>query len=513
MKHVRRKEYQVQVISGNIAEMSVDAVVVNLFEGVQQPGGATGAMDRALEGAISQLIADGDIKGKYGETTLVHSLGKIRAKRVIVVGLGKPPEFTLDRARNLSAEVARYLRRIGTQRAATIVHGAGIGGLDPEAACQALVEGIILGLYRFRELKTGNNDDDKDLREFSIVEMDASKLAELDRGAERGRILAEATNVAKDMCNRPANLMTPTDMANVAQDVASRYGLECKVFGKDEIAKMGMGALLGVAQGSEQPPKFITLSYNGGPEASGRPTLGLLGKGVTFDSGGISLKPADGMANMKTDMSGGAAVIGAMQAIAQLKPKINVMGIVPATENLPGGCAVKPGDILKSMSGKSIEVVNTDAEGRLILSDAIAYAKQQNLRPLVDVATLTGACSVALGPYYSGVMGNNQEAIYKVLKAAKVAGEKMWQLPMDDDYKELIRSDVGDIKNSATGRAGGAITAAHFLAEFSGDTPWVHLDIAPTARSDRDRGAISKGSTGVATRTLVQLALMLASEE
>jgi len=499
---------EVKVVSGDIAKIKVGAAIVNLFEGVQHPGGATGAVDQALGGAITRLIAEGEIKGKLNEITLIHTLGKMEAERVVVLGLGKQEKFTLDSIRTAMAESCKFLRKLGVKQAATIVHGAGIGGMEAGKAAQALTEGCILGLYTFRKHIT-KEPEYREIEELLIVEHDGSKHAALEQGVRRGRILAEATNCARDMINEPANYMTPSDMAEVARGVCEKYGLECSILEREEMKNLGMGALLGVAQGSRQPPKFIIISYRG--DDSSKTTLGLVGKGLTFDSGGISIKPSESMDEMKGDMAGGAAVIAAMRAIAEFKAKINVTGLIPATENLPGGAALKPGDVLKAMNGKTIEVVNTDAEGRLILADALCYARKLGLSPLVDVATLTGACHVALGDICSGAFGNNQETIARVIKAGEESGEKIWQLPMFDEYKEQNKSDVADIKNSG-GRWGGAITAAQFLAEFSQDTPWTHLDIAGTSYSSKERAYILKGATGVAVRTLVNFALAIAGE-
>ena len=499
---------EVKVVSGDITKIKVGAAIVNLFEGVQHPGGATGAVDQALGGAITKLIAEGETKGKLNEITLIHTLGKMEAERVVVLGLGKQEKFTLDSIRAAMAEVCKFLRKLGVKQAATIVHGADIGGMEVEKTAQALTEGSILGLYTFRKHVT-REPEYGEIEELLIVERDGSKHAALEQGVNRGRILAEATNCARDMINEPANYMTPSDMAEIARNMAAKYGLEFTFLDREEMKNLGMGALLGVAQGSKQSPKFIIISYVGGD--SSKKTLGLLGKGLTFDSGGISIKPSEGMDEMKGDMAGGAAVIAAMRAIAEFKAKINVTGLIPATENLPGGAALKPGDVLKAMNGKTIEVVNTDAEGRLILTDALCYARKLGLSPLVDVATLTGACHVALGDVCTGAFGNNQETITKVIKAGEESGEKIWQLPMFDEYKEQNKSDVADIKNSG-GRWGGAITAAQFLAEFSQDTPWTHLDIAGTSFSSKERAYTLKGATGVAVRTLVNFALAIADE-
>jgi len=500
---------KIDVVTGDVTQIQSDALVVNYFEAAGQPGGATAAVDRALGGEISQLIAAGEIKGKLDEMTLIHTFGKIPAARVLVVGLGKQEDLKPDRVRNLMGNAGRYLRRSGVRRIASIVHGAGKGGLDPKVAAGAIAEGFVLGLYTFQAYKT-QEPEYPGIDEVVLVEGDEGRVQPVKAGAEKGRIEAEATNLARDMANTPSNHMTPADMAECAEQVAKTYGLQLTVLEREQMEAMGMGALLGVAQGSARPPRLIVLRYEGAASEQAR-GLGLVGKGITFDSGGISIKPSEGLEEMKGDMAGGAAVIAAMQAIAQLKPKINVTGIVPATENMPSGSAYKPGDVLRAMSGKTIEVISTDAEGRLVLSDALAYARQLGLSPLVDVATLTGACSVALGPVCSGVFGNDQSLVDRLIKAGEEGGECNWQLPTYDQYKDLIKSDVADLKNTG-GRAGGAITAALFLAAFVGNTPWAHLDIAGTSRTDKDKGFLVKGATGVGTRTLINLALSMEKE-
>ncbi|HXF51437.1 MAG TPA: leucyl aminopeptidase [Dehalococcoidia bacterium] len=495
----------VRVESGDIARTTTDCVVVNLFEGVTRPGGGTGAVDRALDGAISRLIEQGDIRGKYGELTLFPTFGKIPAPRVLVAGLGKPAEFSVDRVRDLSADIARRLRAARVQRFATITHGAGIAGLDPRACAQAIAEGTILGLYRFGKHKRPE-EDTTEVEEVVLVEHDPAKVSSLEEGVELGVVLAEAQNFARDLANEPANVLTPTELAHRAQSLAAAVGLEWEILDRPQIEALGMGAFLGVAAGSHQPPKLIVLRYRHGDG----PTLGLVGKGITFDTGGISIKPAAGMEEMKGDMAGGGAVIAAMGAIARLKPKINVTAIVPATENMPGGGATKPGDVLRAMSGKTIEVINTDAEGRLILADGITYARRLGCSPIVDVATLTGAISVTLGNVAFGLMGSDAGLVERIKAAAKAAGEKVWELPMFEEYREQIKSDVADIKNTG-GRNAGSITAAFFLKEFAEDTPWAHLDIAGVDVMDKDRGALVKGASGIPVRTLAHLALSMSA--
>ncbi|MGQ9571645.1 MAG: leucyl aminopeptidase [Dehalococcoidia bacterium] len=500
---------EIKVEAADISHHPAKAIIVNLFQGVTRPGGATGVVDKALGGAISQLIAEGEIKGKLSELTLIHTLGRLPSTRVLVVGLGKQEEFKLDKVRDVTATALRHLRRLGVKTVATIVHGAGVGGLEPQQCAQAIAEGAVMGLYRFTRHKK-RDENEQEIDELTLVELDRTKLPALRQGVATGRILAEAANRARDMANEPANYLTPAIMAEQAQAVAQDAGLECAVLEREQMQELGMGALLGVAQGSSQPPKMIVLRYRG--DRRRKATLGLLGKGITFDSGGISIKPSAGMHEMKGDMSGGAAVIAAMWAVAKLKPRINVTAIVPATENMPSGSATKPGDVLRAMSGKTIEVINTDAEGRLILADAIAYAKSQGLSPIVDVATLTGAMAIAIGTAATGCMANNQELCQKVIAAGEAAGEKFWQFPLYEEYKEQLKSDVADIKNVGK-REGGAISAALFLAEFVEDTPWVHLDMAGTDNVDKDKGIWVKGATGIPTRTLVNLVLALARDK
>jgi leucyl aminopeptidase len=492
----------VRAIAGEVASIETGALIVNLFEGVTQPGGATGAVDSALDGAITKLISDGEVNGKKGELTLIHTLGKMPADRVIVAGLGKQDKLSVEVVRQVMGEVSRMVRRLNVKRAATIAHGAGIGGMDPRAAGQAIAEGTYLGLYTFRKYKTAG-DDDNELDEMLVVEREQDKVAAIQAGIDRGQVLAEATIIARDMSNEPGNVLTPTEMAERAQKVAQESGLGFEVLDSPEMGELGMGALLAVAAGSNRPPKFIIMRYLGDPGNASN-NVALCGKGITFDSGGISIKPAEGMGAMKGDMAGGASVIGAMKAIAALKPRINVMALIPATENMSGGSATHPGDVVRGMTGQSIEIDNTDAEGRLVLADAIGYARQHDQRRIVDVATLTGAAVVALGNTSAAIMGNDQEMIDRVIQAGEGTGEKFWQLPMFEEYLELIDSDIADLKNTG-GRPAGTITAGYFIREFVGDLPWVHLDIAGMARTDKERGYIVKGHTGFPVRTLVKL--------
>ena len=493
----------------DITAAATPALVVNLFSGVDKPGGATGAVDQALDGAISQLIEDGEIKGKRGELTMVHTMGKIGPARVLVAGLGKQDDFDADVARRVSSEALRYLRRRGICQAVTIAHGAGAGGLSPEDAGRAIAEGSLLGLYRFDRYHTNGEDPDSEFAQLTIAERDEERAQAIRDGVAEGQAIAEATKIARDMVNEPANAMTPTAMAEVARQVAYENGLGFETLDNTDMKEMGMGAFIGVAQGSDEPAKLIILTYQGDPDNPAN-NLGLIGKGITFDTGGISIKPAGGMEAMKGDMAGGASVIAAMQIIAQLKPRINVTGMVAATENMPGGSAQRPGDVVRAMNGKTIEVINTDAEGRLVLADTLCLARQRGITRLVDIATLTGAMVTTLGKACTGVMGNDDALIGDVIKAGKQTGEKFWQLPMFDEYKELIRSDVADMKNSG-GRQAGSITAAFLLKEFVEGAGWAHLDIAGTSTSEKASGYLVKGATGAPARTLAQLAVNLAN--
>ncbi len=498
---------QINVVQGNIAQRDDPAVVVNLFEGVTHPGGATGALDSALDGAITDLIAQGDVTGKKGELTLIYSLGRIPSRRVVVAGLGKSDSFDSGVAREVHADAARFLRSKGVSSYATILHGAGIAGLDVNQSALAAAEGIVLGLYSFDKYKT--DSDSSEIEAVNVVEFDESKLAPARTAVERGCAISDAVNLARDMGNEPANYMTPTRMAEIALEVASDCGMSITVLEREDIEALGMGAFAGVAQGSEEPPKFIVIKYDGDPDNPDN-NLGLLGKGITFDSGGLDIKSASGMLTMKGDMSGGASVIAAMKAIGWLKPRVNVWGIVPSTENMPGRRAQRPGDVVRVMNGKTIEIGNTDAEGRLVLADALCYAVSHNIGRIVDVATLTGAIRIALGDGATGLFGNDQDWLDRVADAGDRVGERMWQMPTFSSYKSQYKSAVADIRNTG-GSAAGASIGALIIGEFAGDAKWAHLDVAATSRGRKTAGINPAGSTGVPVRTLVELTESLAA--
>lgn len=487
----------IRIVKGMIQNVEADAVVVNLFEG-QTPGGATGAVDRALSGAISKLVNEGDVRGKLNEVTVLYPSGALPAGRVILAGLGKAEEFTLDRARQAAGAAATRARSLGSKSIATMAFGAGAGQLDPQAAAQATVEGVLLGLYEFRAYKSTPAERGP-VESLTLAEADPAKTAAVEAGARIGRILAEATSLTRDLVNQPSNHMTPHILADTARVVASQNRLQCQVLGLEQMAELKMGALMGVTKGSDEPPQFIILEHK--PDA-GQPVI-FVGKGITFDSGGISIKPSERMEDMKSDMAGAATVVGAMQAVAQLDLPVHVIGLAPACENLPSGHAYKPGDVLQAMNGKTIEVISTDAEGRLILADALCYAARYTPAAVIDLATLTGACVVALGDMVAaGIFSNDDSLSAQLREAGAQAGEKLWPLPLYEEYKDKIKSEVADIKNTG-GRQGGVGSSAIFLHEFT-SYPWAHLDIAPMALSSTSGPYTPKGGTGFGVRTLVE---------
>jgi leucyl aminopeptidase len=498
----------INVVTGDITRSESQAIVLGYFEGSEKFEGELAVVDGALGGALTKLVNQGEIKGKLKEITLLYTLGKLPSSRVVVLGLGKKADLNPEKIRVVTAEVCKFLKRKNVEKMDSMALGLGTGFFGVEVSGQAMAEGALLGAYTFRKHMT-KPAETKEIKEFRIVSADSGIVAALEKGCRHGKINAEATILVRDMVNEPSNMLTPTGMAEIASQLAQKYDLNIKVLEREEMRTLGMGGLLGVSQGSQQPPKFIVLTYKG--KDNDAIDVALVGKGITFDSGGISIKPSENMGDMKGDMAGGASVMGAISAIAQYKPNINVVAIVPATENMPSGTALKPGDVLTFMNGKTAEIISTDAEGRLILADALSYAGKLGSKRMIDVATLTGACSVALGNVCTGAFSNNQELVDQVIAAGKDAGECIWQMPMNEEYKEQNHSNVADIKNTG-GRLGGAITAACFLGEFVENIAWVHLDIAGTSMLEKDRGYEIKGATGVTVRTMINLVLTLAEK-
>jgi leucyl aminopeptidase len=447
-----------------------------------------------VQKTAAAVLTSGDVTGKTFETTLLHSPGGLKAKRLLLLGGGKAKNFSAAELRKISGAAARFLKSRGIREFTFIAPES----VPAEQAVRSIVEGAFVGDFDPDYYKS----DRKDQKLDSITVAARGDQAALESARKVAHIIGESQNFTRDLVNEPSNRMTPTILAERAQKMSQEVGLKCEVYGADKIKELKMGAFWSVAQGSDEPPALIIMKYEpaGAPE---KPVLGLVGKGITFDTGGISIKPADGMEKMKYDMAGGATMIGVMRAIALLKPKVKVIAIVCATENMPSGKAQKPGDVQIAMSGKSIEIINTDAEGRLVLADGLYYARQLGCTHLVDAATLTGAVVVALGYANAGIFANNDEMYDRFSQALTKAGEKMWRLPLDDEYKEIIKSNIADIMNSG-GRWGGAITAAMFLKEFAEDTPWIHLDIAGTAWTEDAKPWIAKGPSGIAVRSLIE---------
>jgi leucyl aminopeptidase len=452
--------------------------------------------DRAVQNAAADLVASGEVTGKMLETVLLHKPQGLKAKRLLLIGGGKAKSFSSSELRKLAGAAVRTLKAKDLKSFAIILP-SGVDG-----AAKAIVEGALVGSFDPDYYKTDRKE--QKIEELTIVAPKGANQRSLNSGMEQGRIIGEAQNFTRDLVNEPSNRMTPTILADRAEAMCVETGLECEIYGPDKIKELKMGAFWSVSQGSDEEPRLIVMRYDP-PRAPKKRVLGLVGKGITFDTGGISIKPADGMEKMKYDMAGGAAMIGAMRAIAQLKPNLKVIGIVCASENMPSGKAQKPGDVQIAMSGKSIEIINTDAEGRLVLADGLHYARQLGCTHLIDAATLTGACVVALGMVQAGIFSNDDDFYERFSKALPNAGEKMWRLPVDDEYRDIIKSNIADIMNSG-GRWGGAVTAAMFLKEFVGDTPWIHLDIAGVAWMEDNKPWIAKGPSGVPVRSLVEFA-------
>jgi leucyl aminopeptidase len=497
---------QVRIVSDAPDTLTVAALAVPVFSDGSFDG-ATADWDGKLDGALRELIASEEISGKAGDVALVHAKDP-GVRRILAVGLGERASFKPNDLVKFSGTAVRYLGKRGVKSIAFALPLEAAHHTREAAA--AIVEGALTGtldttVYRSEQERPIVLDEVILLSHSGSHNFDARAL---EAGSERGRIVGEAVNFARTLALTPANDMTPALLADKAEEAAKRLGLQFDALDEDRMAKMGMGALLGVSRGSDEPARLIVLRYDGDPSSNER--VALVGKGLTFDSGGISIKPAENMHEMKYDMSGGAGVIAAMTAIAQLKPKLNVLGLVPASENLPGPRAVKPGDILRAMNGKTIEVINTDAEGRLILADALCYARELGATRLVDCATLTGACVVALGHAASAAFTNDEAFLQRFLGAAKHTSERYWPMPLYDDYKKAVKSEIADLRNS-TGRAGGSCTAAAFLSNFVGDVPWIHLDIAGTAYVDDPAPGMAKGPTGTPVRAFVEFVEDLAA--
>lgn len=484
---------------GNIEKIATEALILAVYQDEKTLSRNSLQIDKKTGGMISEVIDGGDFEGKPSQIAVFYSRGLLPAKRILLVGLGKKKEADLEKIRGSFAAAVQRLRSLNVKEATTVID-INLQSEGKGRIVRAVVEGVLLGLYQYTPYKTVGREDIKEMKQLTIVASEKDYPL-IETETKNTQLIAQAVFFARDLVSAPSNEMTPSIMAKKAEEIASRKSLSCKILSKAKMKERGMKSLLGVAAGSNEEPKFIILEYWGGKKNEA-PVV-LVGKGLTFDSGGICIKPAEKMDEMKSDMSGGAAVMGAIMAAADLHLPVNVVSLIPATENMPSGTALKPGDILKSYSGKTIEVVNTDAEGRLILADALALASEYKPAAIIDVATLTGACVVALGEDITGMLGTDEKLKNEIKKAAKTTGEPVWELPLWENYFELIKSDIADYKNSG-GRPAGTITAAAFLSKFVGDHPWVHLDIAGPAWVGKDKPYIPKGASGVTVRLLVE---------
>jgi leucyl aminopeptidase len=486
----------IRLIHTDWSSVECDALLIPLFEDDDFSGELGAELDAKLEGLLSEMKNSGEWKGQRGDVSVIYRPKDIPADRLILVGGGLREDYKPDVIRQIVQDAVHKFKAYSLRRFAVVRRSAG----SPEKAGQAAVEGVVLGTHDSDDYKTENRSKTC-LDEILLVTKTALPEAEMTAALRRGEILATATNMARALINEPGNRINPTILAECAKDIAERFGLEIEVLSEPEIEDKGMNALLAVARGSDEPARFIVLRHHGAEDSQAPPAV-LIGKGVTFDSGGLSLKPPDAMEDMKADKAGACAVLGAMQAIAQLEVPRNVIGLIPAVENLPSGRAQRPGDVIRSLSGKTIEVLNTDAEGRLILADALHYALQFKPDYVVDIATLTGACIVALGKVRAALFSNDESLAERIQKASRDTGEKLWRMPLDKEYRKLLDSSIADIKNTGD-RWGGAVTAAKFLQEFVGETPWGHLDIAGVdIVEDRDG---RKSPTGFGVRTLSEL--------
>lgn len=493
---------KIETSAGNLKDAGVQALAVAVFKDEKADEGTLAELDKASGGVIKSVIESGELTGKEGETVYVHLVGSngVKAKRLLLIGAGERGDYAAANVSQTAGTAARALRAKNAKSIGFLLRET--SGANVETSAARAAEGAVMGLFELDKYRTIDKDE-KTIERFVLIAPNANE-DELKRGAERGRIIGESANFTRDLANEPGAYMTPTILAERAQQVANEFGLEIDVLDEARMKELGMGSLLSVSRGSDEPPKMIVLKYApaGGGSQKGNELLALVGKGVTFDTGGISIKPSENMELMKYDMTGGATVIGVMRAVAQLKPSIPVIGVVPTVENMPSGKATKPGDVVRAMTGKTIEVINTDAEGRLILADAIAYAKKLGATQIIDMATLTGAVTIALGDVNVAVLGTDQKLIDAIIETGREAGEKYWQLPLDKEYSKQIKSDIADIKNIG-GRKAGTITASAFLKEFAEGLSWAHLDIAGTAWGDEPKPYRAKGPTGIAVRTLL----------
>ena len=499
MKWGREKLMNIRVEKGRPEKYSCELLLLFSFESPESLEGPLRDVDLEWKGFISALIKQGDFKGELFECHLLHTQGSLPAHRVLLTGLGKKSEFDLEKWRGAASKAGQFIRNAGVKQFVFPIKKLD-GRLEEELA-ESFVTGLFLGAYQFNEFKTLERDKIKEIGEVILLGEKDKEVKLIGDGLRTGQTISEAVTLARDLVNGPSNEVTPTLLAEKAKQIARDHGMEIQVLQVSEAEAMGMGAFVAVAKGSQEPGKFIVLEYNKG---KGLDTIALVGKGITFDSGGISIKPSEGMERMKDDMSGAAAVLATLQAASRLQLPLHLVGIMPATENLPSGKAYKPGDILKTLSGQTVEVISTDAEGRLILSDGLTYSLRYQPKAIIDLATLTGACVIALGDFVIVLFGNDDLLLKRIEEASFKTGEKAWRLPLWDEYFEYLKSDTADFRNVGT-RAAGAILGGVFLSKFVEKTPWVHLDIAGPASIDKERPYIPRGGTGAGVRLLIQM--------
>jgi leucyl aminopeptidase len=497
----------------DFSKFETELLAVGQFSDAKGMDKLSGELNSKLDGVIERLIKLGDFKGKDGTSAVVYGNGKIGAKRVLLVGLGEKKKATLDTIRKAAANVAKRSVAMKVEAISLALHKVFGGRFDLSAMGRAMGEGTYFGSYRYDEFVTENENGRLDSLGVEVVDSDSAKTRKLNKGVARGAVIGKAQSYARTLMNRPANVMTPVELAAAAKELARGCKrLSCTVFDEKQLAAKGMGGVLAVGSGSQNKPRFIVLKYSPASKAASRlPTVGLVGKAITFDSGGISIKPAANLDQMKLDKTGGIAVLGTMKAVAELGLPVNVYGIIPSAENLPSGTSYRPGDIITTFSGKNVEVQNTDAEGRMILCDGLHYAVKQNCEVIIDIATLTGACRIALGAYMAGLMGTDDKLIKQLQRAAGDSGEKVWPMPSGDEYAEEMKSKIADLKNIGS-KWGGACTAAAFLRQFVGDAKWAHLDIAGVEMFEKATEFSAEGSSGFGVRLLATYLMNLAGK-
>lgn len=490
---------EIRTEKGVVDNFSCDLLLLFVFDTVDDWEESMRKVDLAWKGFVSGLMKQGDFRADLFESRLLYTQGAVPAQRLVLTGLGKKAEFDLEKWRGASSKAGQFIRNLGIKQITCPIKR--MAAFSEEELSESFVTGLILGTYQFNEFKTLDRDKIKEIGAVVLLGETAEEVRSIREGARAGNIISKSVNMARDLVNGPANQVTPTALVRKCQEIGKTCGMEVQVLELSEAEAMGMGAFTAVAKGSQEPAKFITLEYNKSKEL---PTIVLVGKGITFDSGGLSIKPSERMEMMKDDMAGAAAVMATLKVASELQLPLHLVGVIAATENLPDGKAFKPGDILKTLSGQTVEVISTDAEGRLVLCDALAYGLRYEPDAMIDVATLTGACIIALGDYVTGLFGNDECLVKRVEGASKKTGEKIWRLPLWDEYLDYIKNGPADLRNVGT-RSAGAIIGGLFLSKFVGKTPWVHLDIAGPASTEKDQPYIPKGGTGVGTRLLIQL--------